>query len=79
MYTRPDSEVTHEITPVGGPLAATIGTDTAERMPRLRISSRCSGSATACSSSSSGISGMSCDCPSRRICAEPVSSLTRDG
>ena len=47
MNTRPDSALTNEITPVGVPLAATIGTITTERMPRPRTSSSCSGSSTA--------------------------------
>ena len=75
LNTRPDSALTNEMTPVGGPEAATIGAVTAERMPRLRISSSCSASSTAASSISSGISGISWAWPSRRTCADPASSL----
>ena len=79
MKTRPDSALTNEMTPIGFPDAAVIGTLIAERMPMVRSSSSCSGSSTAASSSSSGISGMSCEWPSRSTCAEPPSSLVRFG
>ena len=79
MKTRPDSALMNEMTPIGLPDAAVIGTLIAERMPMVRSSSRCSGSWTAVSSSSSVISGMSCEWPSRSTCAAPPSSLVRLG
>ena len=44
MKTRPDSALMNEMTPIGVPDAAVIGTLIAERMPMSRSSSRCSGS-----------------------------------